>query len=67
MVLFNQVNVGASDRLSSQDDVSQKQGAGPLSLPQFNLLFEDSFVWDERSVSNVDVVPIPSQDLSCSA
>jgi hypothetical protein len=42
----SQVNVGASDRLRSQDDVSQYQGTAPLSLPQFNRLFEVSFVRD---------------------
>jgi hypothetical protein len=40
----SQVNVGSSVRLSSQDDVSQQQGAAPLSLPSFNNLFEASFV-----------------------
>ena len=36
--------------------------AAPLSLPQLNLLFEDSFVWDESSASNTDdVAIIPSQ------
>ena len=45
------VNVGASARLSSQDDVSQQQETSPLSLPQLNLLFEDSFVRDESSAS----------------
>ncbi len=35
-------------------------GATPLSLPQFNLLFEASFVRDETSVSNTDVADIPS-------
>ncbi len=57
----SQVNVGASATLYSQDDVSQQQGAAPLSLPQLNLLFETSFVWDESSASNADVAAIPSQ------
>ncbi len=50
----SQVNVGVSDRLCSQDDVSQQQGPAPLSLPQINLLFEASFVRDESSVSNAE-------------
>ncbi len=57
----SQVNVGASARLRSQDDVSQQQGAAPLSLPQLNRLFKASFVRDESSVSNADVAVIPSQ------
>jgi hypothetical protein len=56
----SQVNVGASARLRSQDDVSQQQGAAPLSLPQLNRLFEASFVRDESSASNADVAAIPS-------
>ncbi len=44
----------------SQYDVSQLQGAAPLSLPQINRLFEVSFVRDENSDSNVDVSDIPS-------
>jgi hypothetical protein len=56
----SQVNVGDSARLRSQDDVSQQQGAAPLSLPQLNLLFEASFVRDESSASNADVADIPS-------
>jgi hypothetical protein len=57
----SQVNVGGSARLRSQDDVSHQQGAAPLSLPQFNLLFEASFVRDESSASDTDVAAIPSQ------
>ena len=57
----SQVNVGASVRLSSQDGVSHHQETTPLSLPQFNRLFEVSFVRDESSASNVDVDVIPSQ------
>ena len=57
----SQVNVGASTRLISQDGVSQHQETTPLSLPQLNLLFETTFVWDENSVSNADVDVIPSQ------
>ncbi len=30
-------------------------------IPQFNLLVEASFVWDESSASNADVTVIPSQ------
>ena len=41
--------------------VSLKQETVPLSLPPLNRLFETSFVWDECSASNVDVVVIPSQ------
>jgi hypothetical protein len=51
----SQVNVGASARLRSQDDVYQQQGAAPLCL------FEASFVRDESSASNADVAPKPSQ------
>jgi hypothetical protein len=40
--------------------VSQQQEAAPLSLPQLKRLFEVSFVRDERSASNADVVVIPS-------
>ncbi len=54
----SQVNVGASVRLCSLDDVSQQQGDVPLSLPQLNRLFETSFVRDESSVSNADVYPL---------
>jgi hypothetical protein len=57
----SQVNVGATARLRSQDDVSQQQGAAPLSLPQLNRLFEASFVRDESSASSADVAAIPSQ------
>jgi hypothetical protein len=57
----SQVNVGDSARLRTQDDVSQQQGAAPLSLPQLNSLFEASFVRDESSASNADVAAIPSQ------
>ncbi len=56
----SQVNVGTSARLYSQDDVSQKLGTSPLSLPHLNLLFETFFVRDENSVSIADVVVIPS-------
>ncbi len=56
----SQVNVGTSTRLISQDDVSQQPDTSPLSLPKLDRLFETSFVWDEISVSNVDVVSIPS-------
>jgi hypothetical protein len=57
----SQFNGGAGDRLRSQDGVSQEKETVSLSLPQINRLIEDSFVWDERSVSNVDVTVIPSQ------
>jgi hypothetical protein len=57
----SQVNAGAGARLSSQDGVSQQQETTSLSLPQLNRLIEDSFVWDESSVSNADVTVIPSQ------
>jgi hypothetical protein len=57
----SQVNGGAGSRLSSQDGVSQQQETVSLPLPQLNLLIETSFVWDENSVSNVDVTGIPSQ------
>jgi hypothetical protein len=40
----------------SQDDVSQQQRVAPLSLPQLTRLFEASFVRDESSASNADVV-----------
>ena len=58
----SQVNVGTRARLSSQDGVSHQQETSPLSLPQLNRLFESSFVRDESSASNTDVVVIPSQD-----
>jgi hypothetical protein len=32
-----------------------------LSLPQLNLLFDSSFVWDENSASTTGVASIPSQ------
>ena len=51
-----------SDIHCERDDVSEQQGTDPLSLPQLKLLFETSFVWDENSDSNTDVVVIPSQD-----
>jgi hypothetical protein len=57
----SQVNVGSSSRLRSQDDISQQQGAAPLSLPQLKRLFEAPFVRDESSASNADVAAIPSQ------
>ena len=57
----SQVNVRASARLSSQDGVSQQQETAPLSLPQLNRLFEDSFARDESSASNPGVAAIPSQ------
>ena len=57
----SQGNVGASARLSSQDGVPQQQEAAPLSLPQLNRLFEDSFTRDESSASNAGVAAIPSQ------
>ena len=44
--------------------MSQQEEDGPLSLPQLNRLIEASFVWDEISVSNVDVTVIPSQLVS---
>ena len=56
----SQVNVGTSVRLCSQDDVSQQEGEDPLSLQQFDRLFETSFVRDENSDSNVHVDVIPS-------
>jgi hypothetical protein len=59
----SQVNAGVGARLSSQDGVSQQQETDTLMLPQFNSLFEASFVRDESSVSNADDVDvIPSQD-----
>jgi hypothetical protein len=48
----SEVNVEGSGGLSSQDGVSKQEETVPLSLPQLNLLFETSFVRDERSVSN---------------
>ncbi len=43
-------------------DVSHQQGDVPLSLSQFNRLFENSFVRDENSAPNDNVTVIPSQD-----
>jgi hypothetical protein len=57
----SQINAGASGGLSSQDGVSQQQEAAPLSIPQLNRLIEASFVRDESSASNADVIDIPSQ------
>ena len=57
----SQDNVRSGVRSSSQDGVSQQQEPVPLSLPQLNRLVETSFVRDESSASNVDVVVIPSQ------
>ena len=57
----SQVNAGAGARLSSQDGVTQQQETAPLIVPQLNRLVETSFVRDESSDSNVDVVVIPSQ------
>jgi hypothetical protein len=56
----SQVSVGASGGLRSQDGVSQQQEDAPLSIPPLNRLIEDSFVWDESSVSNSAVTDIPS-------
>ena len=55
----SQDNIGAGPRSSSQDGVSQLKEPAPLSLPQLNRLVETSFVWDESSASNADVVVIP--------
>jgi len=57
----SQGNVGASARRSSQDGVPQQEEAAPLSLPQLDRLYEDSFERDENSVSNAGVAVIPSQ------
>jgi hypothetical protein len=57
----SQVNVGTSARLSSQDGVSHQEETATFSLPQFNRLFEASFVREESSASNADVAVIPSQ------
>jgi hypothetical protein len=57
----SQGNVGASARPSSQDGVPQQQQDAPLSLTRLDRLFEASFVRDESSVSNTDVVALPSQ------
>jgi len=55
-----QVNVGASDRLNSQDGVSQQETV-TLSIPQLNRLVEASIVRDKNSASNAAVTTIPSQ------
>ncbi len=57
----SQVNMGAGPRPSSQDGVSHLQEPVPLYIPQINRLVETSVVWDESSVSNIDVPLIPSQ------
>ncbi len=57
----SQVNVGASGGLRFQDGGFQQEETAPLSIPQLNHLFEDSFVWDESSASNAVVTVIPSQ------
>jgi hypothetical protein len=56
----SQVNEGTGTRMSSQDGVSQQEETDPLSLPHLNHLYESSFVWDENSSSNPDVVVITS-------
>jgi hypothetical protein len=56
----SQVNVESTGGLRSQDDVSQYLETAPLSIPQFNRLFESSFVRDENSASNAAVTDIPS-------
>jgi hypothetical protein len=56
---LSQVNVGVSGGISSQDCDSRQQEAAPLSIPQFNLLIESSFVRDENSDSNAAVPVIP--------
>jgi hypothetical protein len=56
----SQVHTGTGVRLSSQDGVSQQEETPPLIIPQFNRLFEDSFVGDGNSVSSADVTVIPS-------
>lgn len=43
----SQPNIGTRTCLSSQDGVSQQEESSPLSLPQLNHLFEDSFERDE--------------------
>jgi hypothetical protein len=58
----SQVNVGGSGGLISQNGVSHQEEDVPLPIPHLNLLFEVSFVRDERSVFNTDVTVIPSQD-----
>jgi hypothetical protein len=50
----SQVNSGTGSRLRSQDGFSQQQETASLSLPQFNRLFEVSFVRDENSDSNTN-------------
>ncbi len=57
----SQGNVGACARMKSQDGVPQQQQAAPLFLPRLDCHFEDTFVWDENSVSNSGVVVVPSQ------
>jgi hypothetical protein len=52
----SQVNVGAGAGPSSQ-----QQETASLIVPQINRLVETSFVRDESSVSNADVIVIPSQ------
>jgi hypothetical protein len=58
---LSQGDPGAGSRLCSQDGVSHQHETVSLSLPQINRLIEDSFVWDESSVSNADVTALPSQ------
>ncbi len=57
----SQVNTGSRDRPRSQDGVPPHQETAPLSLPQFNHLFEVSFARDESSASTAGVAVIPSQ------
>jgi hypothetical protein len=57
----SQVNGGTGDRNSSQESVSQQEEVTHFSIPQLNCLYEDSFLWDETSVSNAADTVIPSQ------
>jgi hypothetical protein len=57
----SQVNTGARARPRSQDAVPPQEEAAPLSLPQFNHLFEASFPRDETSASTTGVAAVPTQ------
>ncbi len=57
----SQVNTGARARPHCQDGVPPQQEAAPLSLPQLNRLFEDSFARDESSASTAGVASVPIQ------
>jgi hypothetical protein len=57
----SQVNAGISGGLNTHYGVPQQLETAPLCIPQLNRLIEASFVRNESSASNTDVIVIPSQ------